>query len=255
MLAKPKTTLKKMQSLIGVLNFCCRAIAVGRPFCRRLINSICGLSKPHHHIHVKKEIRQDLAMWLVFLQNYNGVSVFKDRNWVSNDEIQLYSDSAGGLDMGFGIYFKGHWCHAKWPISWHTLKLTLDITLLELFPILVALFIWGSDLKNRKIRFNCDNEAVVHIINKLTSKSDRVMSLVRVLTLRCLQLNILVKASHVPGRENKICDSLSRFQLTRFRELAPDSDPNPCPVPDFLWNIFDQELENYYRQEFQTIQL
>ena len=49
-LAKEKQSLKKMQSLIGSLNFCCRAIIPGRPFCRQLINSVCGLTKPHHHL-------------------------------------------------------------------------------------------------------------------------------------------------------------------------------------------------------------
>ena len=51
-LSREKTTLKDMQSLIGSLNFCCRAIPMGRPFCRRLINTTCGLSKPFHNIRV-----------------------------------------------------------------------------------------------------------------------------------------------------------------------------------------------------------
>jgi hypothetical protein len=245
-LANKKTTLNKMQSLIGSLNFCCRAIIVGRPFIRRLINAIFGLTKKYHHIRIKKDIRLDLEMWLYFLKNFNGISVFHDRFWITNEDVQLYSDSAGGQDLGFGLYFKGHWCHDKWPQSWHTSGFTSDITVLELFPILVALYIWGSELVNKKIRFNCDNMAVVQIINKLSSKSEQVMCLVRCLALRCLNLNIIIKANHVPGRFNGICDALSRFQLTKFRELAPQADLNPCPVPGFLWNIFNQELDSFF---------
>ncbi|XP_060583687.1 uncharacterized protein LOC132739884 isoform X1 [Ruditapes philippinarum] len=248
-LSNKKTTLKKMQSLIGSLNFCCRAVIVGRPFIRRLINSICGLNKPHHHIRVKEDICLDLTMWLHFLKQFNGVSVFHDRFWVSNEDVQLFSDSAGGKNLGFGVYFQGHWCHAKWPEVWHELGITEDITVLELFPILAALYIWGYELKNKKIRFNCDNFAVVHILNKLTSKSEMVMCIVRVLTLRCLKLNILIKASHVPGCQNNICDALSRFQLTRFRELAPNADEIPCLVPPFLWHIFSLEPESLFTLE------
>lgn len=248
MLSHSKTTLKNVQSLIGSLNFCCRAIVIGRPFLRRLINSICGLSKPYYHVRIKKEVRLDLAMWLLFLQNHNGVSVFHDRFWVSNEDVQLFSDSAGGPNLGFGIYFKGRWCQAKWPESWHFRGFTSDITVLELFPILVAVFVWGTHLVNKKIRFNCDNMAVVEILNKLSSKSELVMCLVRLLTLHCMKLNILIKASHVPGHNNKICDALSRFQQTRFRELAPNADPQPCPVPEFLWSVFDLELEHYYNR-------
>ena len=112
-LSNKKTTLKKMQSLIGSLNFCCRAIVIGRPFIRRLIDSICGLTKPFHHIRIKKDIRLDLIMWLKFLKQFNGISVFHDRFWVSNEDFQLFSDSAGGENLAFGLYFQGHWCHAK----------------------------------------------------------------------------------------------------------------------------------------------
>lgn len=63
-LAKEKVTLLKMQSLIGSLIFCCRAMIPGKPFCRRLINSICGLTKLFHHLRVSKPIRLDLEMWL-----------------------------------------------------------------------------------------------------------------------------------------------------------------------------------------------
>ena len=188
------------------MNFCCRAIPMGRPFSRRLIDAICGLSKPFHHVKLKKETKLDLNMWLAFLKDYNGISLFHDRYWVSNADEQLFTDSAGGKNLGFGIYFRGQWVHGKWPTEWHRLGITSDIMTLELFPILVALFIWCSKLKNKKIKFNCDNIAVVCILNKLSSKSDRVMSLVRLLTLHCLRHNIWVKATHVPGVENTICD-------------------------------------------------
>ena len=54
-----------------------------------------------------------------------------------------------------------------------------DITFLELFPVVVALNIWGADLKNNKILFHIDNMSVAIIINKKSSKSPRVMTLVR----------------------------------------------------------------------------
>lgn len=240
-LGKEKVTLRVMQQLIGVLNFACRAIAPGRPFCRRLINSICGLSKPHHHIRVNAGMRQDLNMWRQFFEKFNGISVFYDRHWVSNADVQFFTDSAGGLGLGFGIYFQGRWCRASWPARWHEKGVTKDITFLEMFPIVVALDIWGSELRNKKIKFQCDNQAVVHILNSMTSKSDRVMGLVRSITLSCLELNILIKALHIPGVHNDICDALSRLQLQRFRQLAPDAEVDPHPVPSHLWSAFAVE--------------
>ena len=237
-LGSRKTTVREMQSLIGSLNFCCRAIIVGRPFCRRLIDSICGLTKAHYHVRISKGIRLDLQMWLRFFQNHNGVSVFHDRLWVSNADEQLFTDSAAA--HGFGIYFKGHWTYAKWPLQWYTSGITDDITTLELFPILVALHVWGDKLKNKKIRFMCDNMAVVNILNSMTSKSGNVMTLVRRITLLCLEYNMVIKANHIQGVKNNLCDALSRFQFQRFRQLAPEADPEPQPMPSCLWKIFDE---------------
>lgn len=245
-LTKKAVTLKEMQSLIGSLNFCCRAIVVGRPFCRRLINSTCGVIQPYHHIRINKEIKLDLNMWLQFFKSCNGISVFHDRFWVSNDDVQFYTDSAGSI--GFGIWFRGHWCNAQWPLEWQHNGYTRDITMLELFPIVVAIFIWGEQLRNKKIRFHCDNEAVVHILNTMTSKSTLVLSLLRILTLQCLRYNCLIKASHIPGVKNEICDALSRFQLNRFKMLAPNADSNPTPVPGHLWDIFKLDAVSWSTQ-------
>ena len=237
-LAKKKCTLKKMQSLIGSLNFACRAITPGRPFCRRLINATCGLTKSYHHLRINSAIREDLNMWLQFFRHFNGISVFHERFWVSNEDVQLFTDSAGGCGRGFGAFFAGKWTAAPWPQSWIDLGVTEDITVLELFPLLVCIHIWGEELRNKKIVFRCDNLAVVHIVNSMTSKSDRVMTILRAFTLQCLKLNIAVKAQHVSGICNQIADSLSRFHFQKFRQLAPEADSIQTAVPDYLWEIF-----------------
>jgi len=155
-LSKNKSTLKEMQSLIGSLNFCCRAIPLGRPYCRRLLDSICGLSKPYHHIRVKQEIKKDLSMWLEYLRFFNGVSIFHDQFWVSSEDLELFTDSAGGSGLGYGAYFQGKWFNGKWPAHWHTCGMSKDITFQELFPIVASVFVWGDMLKDKKIRFNCE---------------------------------------------------------------------------------------------------
>ena len=80
-----------MQQLTGVFNFAiCVVVVTGQPFLRRLINSTCGLTKPFHHLSVTKSVKQDLDMWLMFLDKYNGVSVFHGRFWVSNRCRTIY---------------------------------------------------------------------------------------------------------------------------------------------------------------------
>lgn len=241
MLKKEKVTLRCMQSLIGALNFACRAIIPGRPFCRRLINAICGLTVPHHHLRINKGIRQDLKMWLRFFQDFNGVSVFHNRFWVSNVDVELYTDSAAGWGLGCAAYFAGKWAFGAWPVSWFEQEIVHDITTLELFPIFVSLHIWGAELRNKKLLFHCDNMAVVQVVNSMTSKSEKLMVLLREITIHCLKLNIVIKAKHINGVKNVLTDALSRLQVDKFRRLAPGAEKEPAKIPDHLWNLFSRE--------------
>ena len=72
----------------------------------------------------------------------------------------------------------------------------------------------------KRIQLYCDNQGVVEVINSRRSNVPRVMDLVRDLTLCTLQHNFYFRAVHVPGINNNIADSLSRFQMERFHQLA-----------------------------------
>jgi hypothetical protein len=156
-------------------------------------------------------MREDIKVWLTFLSEYNGVTVITDNAWASNETLELFTDSAGGQNRGFCIYFQGKWAQKCWAKEWEEIGILKDITFLESFPVVVALCIWGEQLKNKKIIFSMDNQSVVHIINKKSSKSVRVMSLVRHLVLSTLHYNIMIKALHIYGISNKIDDALSRY--------------------------------------------
>ncbi|XP_041346996.1 uncharacterized protein LOC121366736 [Gigantopelta aegis] len=244
MLSGQKTTLKAMQSLLGILNFACRAIAPGRTFCRRMINATIGLTKPFHHLRLTADIRADLLMWLQFFKSFNGISMFRDQFWVTSEHENLFTDSSAKQGNGFGAYYNGSWTYASWPQWWFEQGYTDDITVLECFPILVATFIWGNRLANKKILFHSDNQSVVAIINSMTSKSHNILTLLRIFVLRCLQLNILFKEVHIPGNVNILTDSLSRLQLDKFRQLAPQADSRETYFPTWLWSIFTVKLED-----------
>ena len=144
-------------------------------------------------------MRKDLQLWLHFFKDLYCISVFHDRFWLSNEDVQLFTDSQEGKGLGFSAYFAGKWTCSPWPTSWIGLGITDDITVLELFPLLVSLNIWGEDHRNKKIIFRCDNLAVVHIVNSMTSKSDKDMTILRAFTLLCLKLNLAAKAQHING--------------------------------------------------------
>ena len=90
----------------------------------------------------------------------------------------------------------------------------------------------GKDAEWGKNHTICSNVSLVHILNKQSSRSDRVMSFLRPLVLSALQNNIQFKAKHVSGIDNKIADAISRKQWESFRRLAPHADMDPSPIPE-----------------------
>jgi hypothetical protein len=100
-----------------------------------------------------------------------------------------------------------------------------DISFLELIPILMALFIWTPQFVNKKLLLRIDNQALVFIINKRTSKSKFVMKLVRPMVLLLMSKNIQVRALHIPVVNNAISDSVS-FSAPAFQGLGTYSRSN-----------------------------
>ncbi|KAM4770950.1 uncharacterized protein WCC33_002735 [Rhinophrynus dorsalis] len=227
-----KLELGKVQELLGVLNFACRVIPMGRVFNRRLERATAGVSKRHFKVRLTRHLRADLEVWDRFLQDFNGVCLWRKPEQ-TNEELQLFTDAAGAV--GFGAYFEGSWCAQQWPPHWAQNGLTKNMAFLELFPIVVALELWWQKLRNRAVRFWSDNMSVVHAVNNLSSGSLPVIWLLRRLVLICMRHNIQFRAMHVPGVDNGIADALSRGQMGRFFMLAPGADRTGSNFPSEFW--------------------
>ena len=102
-----KMTLNEIQSLIGSLSFVCRAIAPGRPFIRRLIELTARIKQSWYKVRLNEGVKSDLRMWMMFLKEFNGVSLFQDQYWVGAADLDLYTDASG--EIVCGGYMKGRW--------------------------------------------------------------------------------------------------------------------------------------------------
>jgi hypothetical protein len=86
-----------------------------------------------------------MNMWLSFLKNHNGVLAFMDQLWTTSPDLEFFTDAAGSI--GLGIFFNGKWAQAKWGKYFQQESSSNNITFLELFPILVALHLFGDSTK------------------------------------------------------------------------------------------------------------
>ena len=139
--------------------------------------------------------------------------------------LHLYTDAS---KQAFGGTFSSHWIRGIWPASWQQ----LSITVLEIFPILALVATFSDVFANTHITFHCDNQAVVAIINKQSSKCKITMSILRPLILLLLQNNISFHSVHIPGVENIVADSISRLQETQTLLRRSGMQQSPTKVPD-----------------------
>lgn len=223
---KRTITRRDLQSVIGKLSWAA-AVVPARAFLRRLIDLLSTVHKQHHYITLTGSARRDLQIWNNFLYNYNGITFFRSIHYNNLDTINMCSDASL---QGFGATFMRSWIQERYPPSWSR----HHITILELYPVYVMLALFGRQITNSNVCFSSDNEAVVHMLNGQTSKHPFAMTIIRSLVLILVKYNIYLRAKHLPGIDNKLCDAISRFQTTPVMMESFNMEPIPTDLPDNL---------------------
>ncbi len=75
-LQKRSCTKRELLQLLGHFNFASRVILPGRSFVSYLILLSTTVSELHHYVHLTVGCKEDLKLWLRFLENWNGVPCF-----------------------------------------------------------------------------------------------------------------------------------------------------------------------------------
>ena len=149
--------------MLGHLNFACKVIKSGRYFLRRLYDLKCGSHRPDHFIKPNTAARADLKVWASFLEQYNGCTVITGDKLISSNTCQLDTDAA--KTKRFACIFHEFWA---WGAFSDSVK-QMHIYVLELYPITLAVYLFGSHLRNKNILFICDNMSIVHCLDNQTS--------------------------------------------------------------------------------------
>ena len=134
LLYKKKVSLKDLESLTGLMAYCSRAIPSSRAFIRRFYDLIAAVNnkKPHYMVRINQEVKADVQMWLQFLIEFNGQCYIPEKTWLSNDTLEMFTDSSGNPELGCGAYFCGRWAQFRWPSSWKNLPILRNMSLLAL---------------------------------------------------------------------------------------------------------------------------
>ena len=112
-----------------------------------------------------------------------------------------------------------------------------DITVKKLVPIVIAAAIWGGAWQGKTVRFQCDNTAVVSIVNHGTSKNKEAMHLARCLAFVAGKFDVHMEAVYIKGVNNLLADSLSWNNLPLFQSLYPQGSDTATPIPEPLLDM------------------
>ena len=134
-------------------------------------------------------------------------------------------------------FFKNKWFQGHFPQE--LLCKDTSMALFELYPIVMACVLWGHNWSRKRILFHCDNLATVEIISKGRSKVKSIMQLIRRLTYHTAKNSFVVHAVHIAGVDNNIADAISRYQMRRFRALAPEAEDQPTPCLEMAHLLMD----------------
>lgn len=113
LLRKRSCTKQELLQLLGHMNFASRVILAGRSFVSYLLKLAASVKELHYYVHLNKLCREDLYMWELFLDNWNGVSLFYERNFTTSQDFHLHTDAAS--TAGFAVVYGSHWLYSSWP--------------------------------------------------------------------------------------------------------------------------------------------
>ncbi len=239
-----------IQRVTGMLQFVAKATPAGRPFIRHLYDLQGSLPKSFS-LRLSAGAKADLHMWIQFLQGGDeGGRTLPFLNFlrVPNHRIQIHSDAAGNPNLVFGAQFGGRWLYGAWPIGFFTSENKPSITFLELFAVVLAVDSWGEQLKGERVHIKTDNEAVAHLLQTKSTPNEPIMRLLRHVTLKCLNFQMLLTAEHLPGVKNRGPDLLSRLKISQFKREFRFADQKPDPVRSPLWPPYSTLWDGQTRQ-------
>ena len=208
----------QLQSLLGSLLYITKCVHPARSFLNRMLQ----LLRENANVSsfpLSQAFRQDLNWFLIFLQQYNGVTYFDHKK--VDFEVHLDASLSGfGANFGPMVY--------ALPLGEKFSH--LHITQLEMLNIIVALKVWSNLWQNKMVEIKCDNLAVVEVLNSGKTRDPFLALCGRNVWLISAMFNIQLVFLHIPGKNNHIADLLSRWTITK----NPEEKLNQF-LPYFIW--------------------
>ena len=148
-----------------------------------------------------------------------------------------------------GALLGTQWFQYQWPEGMDK----ANITRKEFIPIILAAAIWGHEWSRKTIVTQCDNLAVVEVLNRGYSREPDIMHLMRCLFFFSAHFHFRVIAKHIPGKRNILADVLSRDRLSLFHSLHPQANSSPAIIPAPLIALLITNKPDWLSQDWTNL--
>ena len=160
---------------------------------------------------------------------FNGKSMLLDSHPVTT----LFTDAC--VKGGGGVLLND-WFYVNWEIDYPQV-LSAHINEKEILAVVLSVFRWAEQLRNRKIYIFSDNTVTVNCINKCSSRNNFIMHALRSLFWISACFNFHITARHIPGCYNVEADKISRMHDKEFFKKvvgSPDIDHSFTQLLDHM---------------------
>lgn len=207
------SSLREMQSLLGLLNFANYTVSKGRLHCRRmqLFLKQFQQNRPRERNNLSVQVQQDLGWWLKVVE-HSSSPIIKPK--VTHFFTTDAADAGWGAQLN-NKYLSGKWATYQKP--WHS-------NMKELYAVFAAIHSQRMTLKEAHILIQSDNRTLVsYIRNEGGTRSLGLLKLTTRLLKLIQSLGITLSANYLPGRINEIADRLSRGRKLPEWHLLPQA--------------------------------
>lgn len=203
LLGKKREKIREVARVIGLLVAAIPAVEMGKLFYRNLeMAKIAALQTNGGNFDkwmpVTEDMCKDLQWWVsqVAVQNRK---IFRDC-----PDIELYSDAS---DSGWGGCLNSQTTGGRWFRE----ETQLHINARELKAILLTLQSFEHEVRGKLVKVFSDNTTAITYVNEMGGTKSRICNNISAeIWTWCVERDVWLTCSHIPGKHNILADTASR---------------------------------------------
>ena len=212
-----RRTLREFQQLAGWINWSFNVFPLLKPALSNIYAKMGGKTESHAKVFVSKAVVQDLEWFIFHVRGSDGVYLFEDVDWdVRCADVTAYSDACmSGLGFFFERSQEGFQCKVPQDPPKGTIFYFEALAVVSVVEAATQL----PTIPSRLLIFS-DSSNTVDIFHSLRSLPP-YNGLLKYTVSLLIKHNISLRVVHIPGVDNIIADSLSRFENTKAIASCP----------------------------------